>query len=56
MSPLIGYQRPAPVNKLDRLHRLHGHLEYLRSYFTDLPEPVIVALDNLIDVIKENKK
>ena len=53
MSPLIGYQRPAPVNKLDRLH---GHLEYLRSYFTDLPEAVQVALDNLIDVIKENKK
>lgn len=53
MSPLIGYQRLAPVNKLDRLH---GHLEYLRSYFTELPEPVIVALDNLIDVIKENKK
>lgn len=52
MSPLIGYQRPAPASKLDRLH---GHLEYLHSYFTDLPEPVIVALDNLIDVIKENK-
>ena len=39
-----------------KLDRLLGHLMFLRSYFTDLPEPVIVALDNLIDVIKENKK
>ena len=53
MSPLIGYQRPAPVNKLDRLH---GHLMFLHNYFADLPEAVQVALDNLIDVIKENTK
>ena len=38
-----------------KLDRLHGHVRYLRSYFSDLPEPVLVALDNLIDVIKETK-
>lgn len=38
-----------------KLDRLHGHVRYLRSYFSDLPEPVIVALDNLIDIIKETK-
>lgn len=55
MSPLIGY-RGEPL-MTDPVRRLHGHIEFLSSYYRPhLPEPVQVALDNLIDVIKENKK